>query len=448
MSDFKKDLNTDAEDNDEAVEAFDNFDMSSDETEASEANYTSDETQENVENKAVEEAEEAETVEEAEEAETVEEAEEAETVEEAEEAETVEETEEAETVEEAEEAETVEEAEEAETVEEAEEAETVEEAEEAETVEEADEAETVEEAEEAETVKEAEEAETVEEADEDETVEEADEDETVEEADEDETVEEVDEDDYLDYDDSPRPKTIVSGKAALITMLVTCFVTIGLIVGAVWMGLTVKRDIGVTVASFSDRFNACNTNQFALGAMLGADPVSMSDEECSLSEEDIAALKRGNTISKFNNMLNIKADIRLGKIVSMDITYDPSVNDQVKPSVTCILLLGNVMSGLSDGIKSSDNAFITAYTALVEKCVPAPKKGSEVYVYNSEDGIALYACYSKMAETGSYSDVTYRIESQNPDYINTENLDFSWLPFDFSSDKAKSSENTASPSDK
>ena len=368
MSDFKKDLNTDAEDNDEAVEAFDNFDMSSDETEASEANYTSDETQENVENKAVEEAEEAETVEEAEEAETVEEAEEAETVEEAEEAETVEETEEAAG--------------------------------------------------------------------------------TVEEADEDETVEEVDEDDYLDYDDSPRPKTIVSGKAALITMLVTCFVTIGLIVGAVWMGLTVKRDIGVTVASFSDRFNACNTNQFALGAMLGADPVSMSDEECSLSEEDIAALKRGNTISKFNNMLNIKADIRLGKIVSMDITYDPSVNDQVKPSVTCILLLGNVMSGLSDGIKSSDNAFITAYTALVEKCVPAPKKGSEVYVYNSEDGIALYACYSKMAETGSYSDVTYRIESQNPDYINTENLDFSWLPFDFSSDKAKSSENTASPSDK
>ena len=264
-----------------------------------------------------------------------------------------------------------------------------------------------------------------------------------------ETAEEaVDEDDYLDYDDSPRSKKIVSGKAAVITMLVTCFVTIALIVGAVWLGITMKKDIGVTVASYSDRFNACDTNDFALSSLLGTQPISMSDKECTLSTDDISALKSGKTVKKFNDMVNIKADTRFGKIVSMDITYDSSVDKEQSPSVTCMVLFGNTLSGLFDSITNSDSAFISAYTALVQKSAPAPQKGSEVYVYRSDKGISIYADYSKMAKTGKYSDVMLHIENTDPDYIHTKELDFSWLPFDFSSDKSKTSDSTTSPSDK
>ena len=260
--------------------------------------------------------------------------------------------------------------------------------------------------------------------------------------------EEVDEDDYLDYDDSPRPKKFVTGKTAVITMLATCFVTIALIVGAVWMGLTIKRDIGVTVASYSDRFNACDTNDFSLGQLLVTELISMSDEECTLSADNIKALKSGKTVTKFNNMINITANTRFGKIVSMDVTYNPAVNDYEKPSVICMLLFGNAMSGLFDDITTSDSAFISAYTALVQNCVTAPQKGNDIYVYYSKNDISIYIDYSKMAKTGNYSDVMFHIENKDPDYIKVNKLDFSWLPFDFSSKYNKSSDSATSPSDK
>ena len=262
-----------------------------------------------------------------------------------------------------------------------------------------------------------------------------------------EAAEEVSDDDYLDYDDTPRPKKIISGKAAVITMIVTGVVTIALIVGAVWMGITLKRDIGVTVASYSDRFNACSTKDFTLGELIGVELVSMSDESCTLSQNEINDLKAGKTVTKFNNLMNIKADTRLGKIVSMDITYDESLNEQKNPSVICMVLLGNALSGLFENIDSSDKAFITAYTALVEKCYPATEKGSDVYVYDADNGISVYVDYSAMSKTGAYSDVMIHIENKDPNYIDTNKLDFSWLPFDFSSKDAKSADETTSPSD-
>ncbi len=262
-----------------------------------------------------------------------------------------------------------------------------------------------------------------------------------------EAAEEVSDNDYLDYDDTPRPKKIISGKAAVITMIVTGVVTIALIVGAVWMGITLKRDIGVTVASYSDRFNACSTKDFTLGELIGVELVSMSDESCTLSQNEIKDLKAGKTVTKFNNLMNIKADTRLGKIVSMDITYDESLNEQKNPSVICMVLLGNALSGLFENIDSSDKAFITAYTALVEKCYPATEKGSDVYVYDADNGISVYVDYSAMSKTGAYSDVMIHIENKDPNYIDTNKLDFSWLPFDFSSKDAKSADETTSPSD-
>ena len=262
-----------------------------------------------------------------------------------------------------------------------------------------------------------------------------------------EDAEESDEDDYLDYDDIPRPKKTVSGKTALITMLVTGIVTICLIVGAVILGIICKKDTGVSVISYSDKFNACDTNSFSLGQMMGAGLVSMSDAECSLSNEEITALKKGKTVTKFNKMLNLKADTRFGKIVSMDISFNSELNEQKESGITCMMLLGNAMSGFMDNIDSSDQAFITAYKILVEGSYPALEKGDRVYVYKTDD-IAVYSDYSKMTESNDFSALTVHIENKDPKYIDTEKLDFSWLPFDFSSDKNSADGKSVSGSDK
>ena len=262
-----------------------------------------------------------------------------------------------------------------------------------------------------------------------------------------EDAEESDEDDYLDYDDIPRPKKTVSGKTALITMLVTGIVTICLIVGAVILGIICKKDTGVSVISYSDKFNACDTNSFSLGQMMGAGLVSMSDAECSLSNEEITALKKGKTVTKFNKMLNLKADTRFGKIVSMDISFNSELNEQKESGITCMMLLGNAMSGFMDNIDSSDQAFLTAYKILVEGSYPAANKGDRVYVYKTDD-IAVYSDYSKMTESNDFSALTVHIENKDPKYIDTEKLDFSWLPFDFSSDKNSADGKSVSGSDK
>ena len=256
---------------------------------------------------------------------------------------------------------------------------------------------------------------------------------------------ETEEDDYLDYDETPRPKKTVSGKAALITMLVTGIVTICLIAGVVWAGITIKRDTGVTVASYSDRFNACDTNSFYLAQLMGASYVSMSDKECTLSENEISDLKSGKTVTKFNNLMNLKADTRFGKIVSMDVSFNSELNEQSESSITCMMLLGNALSGFTDTIDTSDKAFLVAYNALVNGSVPAPDKGDRVYVYKGEK-IALYSDYSKMDVSDDYSNLIFHIENLEPDYIDTKNLDFSWLPFSSSSDKE--SDDAVSASDK
>ena len=271
-----------------------------------------------------------------------------------------------------------------------------------------------------------------------------DDDEETEDTDESDT-EEVDEDDYLDYNDAPRPKKLVSGKTAVITMLTTCLVTICVIAGAFWLGVTMKKDIGVSVVSYTDRFNACDTKVFTLGQLMGIELVSMSDADYTLSAKDISDFKNGQTIKKFSNLVNIQANTRFGKIVSMDITFDPALNDLENPSAMYMVLLGNAISGLYPNVNSSDTAFVAAYSVLVTNCYQAPKKGSEVYMYTMDD-IAIYADYSKMAKTGLRSDVTIHIENKDPDIIDTEKLDFSWIPFDFSSDP-KPGEGTASPSD-
>ena len=271
-----------------------------------------------------------------------------------------------------------------------------------------------------------------------------DDDEETEDTDESDT-EEVDEDDYLDYNDAPRPKKLVSGKTAVITMLTTCLVTICVIAGAFWLGVTMKKDIGVSVVSYTDRFNACDTKVFTLGQLMGIELVSMSDADYTLSAKDISDFKNGQTIKKFSNLVNIQANTRFGKIVSMDITFDPALNDLENPSAMYMVLLGNAISGLYPNVNSSDTAFVAAYSVLVTNCYQAPKKGSEVYMYTMDD-IAIYADYSKMAKTGLRSDVTIHIENKDPDIIDTEKLDFSWIPFDFSSDP-KAGEGTASPSD-
>ena len=261
-----------------------------------------------------------------------------------------------------------------------------------------------------------------------------------------ESTDENEDDDYLDYDNDSRSKKIVSGKAALITMLVTGIVTIGLIVAVVWMGITVNRDIGITVASYSDRFNACDTNSFSLGQVMGATIISMSDEDCTLSKKEINALKNGDTVTKFHNMMNIKADTRFGKIVTMDFSFTPVLNEQKEPGITSIVLLGNAMSGLIKNIDTSDKAFLVAYKALLENSVPVAEKGNKVFVYKNDD-ISIYTDLSDMKNADDYSGLKVHIENKEPKFIDTDKLDFSWLPFNLSSDKSKT-DTTVSQSDK
>ena len=438
--DFDKDTVPDSSEKSEAVEAFEDFEITAADAveEAEELVEDTDEVLEEAE-EAAEETDEVleETEEAAEEADEV--------LEEAEEA--AEETDEV--LEEAEEAaeetdEVLEEAEEAagetdEVLEEAEEA-----AEETdELVEEADEAaeDDIEEAAAAYWLTDS----NADDTDEDDAEEEA---ESADEADEED---DVDKDDYLDYDDEPRAKKTVSGKTAAITMLVTCLVTLVLIAGAFWIGVTMKKDLGVSVVSYSDRFNACDTKSFSVGQLMGIELVSMSDEDYTFSADDISDLKSGKTVNKFSGLVNIKADTRFGKIVSMDISFDPSLDEMDSPAGTYMVLFGNAISGLVDGIDTSDMAFVLAYNALAVNCYPAPKKGADVYEYDIDD-IAVYADYSKMAETGNHSDVTVHIEHKNPDYIDTSKLDFSWLPIPSSSDdsakKVQTSASDISPSDK
>ncbi len=415
---------------------------------------------------AVEEAaEEAEAVEEvAEEAEAVEEAaEEAEAVEEAaEEAEAVEETvEEAEAVEEAaEEAEAVEEvAEEAEAVEEtveevAEEIEAVEEvAEEIEAVEEVAEEveaveETAEEADEAfvEGAEEAEEAESEEfvdfgafladlENDADEEADEAEEEfdgaDEAEEADEvdEEAEEEVEDDDYLDYDeDEPREKKIVSGKTAVFTMLLTGLCTIALIVGGFILATTMKKDMGLSLVSYTDKFNACNTNDFTYAPMLGMGEVSYSDAEMMLTPADVKALSSGKTVTKFDGMVNLRAKVRFGKLVTMDIDLDPAIDSSEGGSGFYMMLVGNMLSGLyPDQIANSDECFMLAYT-VISYATPAPSASENVYRYLFGN-IAIYMDHSKVKESGNASDLSYHIESADPHYLDTSTIDVSWLPW-------------------
>ena len=417
---------------------------------------------------AVEEtAEEAEAVEEAaEEAEAVEEAaEEAEAVEEvAEEAEAVEETveevaEEIEAVEEvAEEIEAVEEvAEEVEAVEEtAEEAdeafvEGAEEAEEAESEEfvdfgafladlendadeEADEAEEefdgADEAEEADEIEEEfDEADEAEEADEiEEEFDGADEAEEADEVDE-EAEEEVEDDDYLDYDeDEPREKKIVSGKTAVFTMLLTGLCTIALIVGGFILATTMKKDMGLSLVSYTDKFNACNTNDFTYAPMLGMGEVSYSDAEMMLTPADVKALSSGKTVTKFDGMVNLRAKVRFGKLVTMDIDLDPAIDSSEGGSGFYMMLVGNMLSGLyPDQIANSDECFMLAYT-VISYATPAPSASENVYRYLFGN-IAIYMDHSKVKESGNASDLSYHIESADPHYLDTSTIDVSWLPW-------------------
>ena len=64
------------------------------------------------------------------------------------------------------------------------------------------------------------------------------------------------------------------------------------------------------------------------------------------------------------------------------------------------------------------------------------------------DDIAIYSDYSGMSEPDDYAGLKVRIENSDPKYINAEKLDFSWLPFNASSDKETDETDSVSDSDK
>ena len=268
--------------------------------------------------------------------------------------------------------------------------------------------------------------EAVEEDDVEEIDDEAEEAEEAEEADE---TEEVDEDDYLDYDDDkPREKKIVSGRTAVFTMLLTGLCTIALIVGAFVFATTFKKDIGLSVVSYSDKINACNTNDFTYAAMLGLGEVSYSDAEMMLTPADVKALSSGKTVTKFDGMVNLKAKVRFGKLVTMDITFDPAVDENEGASGYYMMLVGNVLSGFyPEQIANSDECFMLAYT-IITYASPDASLPENVYRYQIGD-VGIYMDHSKVMESGKLSDLSYHIENVDPHYLDTSTIDVSWLPW-------------------
>ena len=253
--------------------------------------------------------------------------------------------------------------------------------------------------------------------------------EEIEEATEEEEIEEVDEDDYLDYDeDEPRQKKIVSGKTAVFTMLLTGLCTIALIAGAFIFATTFKKDIGLSMVSYTDKFNGCNTNDFTYAPMLGLENVSYSDAEMMLTPADVKALSSGKTVTKFDGMVNLQAKVRFGKIVTMDITFDPAVDENESASAFYMVLVGNVLSGFyPEQIANSDECFMLAYT-IITYASPDASLPENVYRYQIGD-VGIYMDHSKVMESGKVSDLSYHIENVDPHYLDTSTIDVSWLPW-------------------
>ena len=406
-----------SEEADEEIESEEESEEVAEETEAEEESEEADEETEAEEEESEEAAEETEAEEESEEV-----AEETEAEEESEEA-----AEETEAEEKSEEADEETEAEK-ESEEDDEETEAEEESEEADGETEAEE-ESEEDDEETEAEEESEEDDEETEAEEE--SEEADE-ETESEEESEEADEDFDDDDYLDYDeDETRPKKIVSGKTATVTMLITFCVSILVVVGAFLFGSKFQRSMNVGIVSYTDRFNSCRTNDFSYGSMLGIDTVSYSDEECTFTDKDIKDLKSGKTVTKFDGMVNIAANVRFGKLVSMDITFNSKIDDTENPSGYYTLLAGNAISGLVPDIDTSDYGFMLAYTVL---SYSVPVEGREdVYMYQVDD-MNFYVDYSKAMDTQSVKDISIHVESAKPHYIDTSSIDTSWLPWNKESD--------------
>ena len=254
--------------------------------------------------------------------------------------------------------------------------------------------------------------------------------ETEDEADEIEDAdEEVDEDDYLDYDeDKPRQKKIVSGRTAVFTMLLTGLFTIALIVGGFIFATTFPKDMGLSLVSYTDKFNACDTNDFTYAAMLGLDEVSYSDADITLSPDDRKALSKGKTVTKFDGMVNLKADVRFGKLVSMDISIDPAVDESEGASGLYMMLVGNMLSGFyPEQIMNSDECFMLAYT-IITYASPDASLPENVYRYQIGD-IAIDMDHTQIMESGKLSALSYHIANANPHYLDTSSVDVSWLPW-------------------
>ena len=238
----------------------------------------------------------------------------------------------------------------------------------------------------------------------------------------------MDPDDYLDYDDAPRPKKLVSGRAAVFTMLLTGLCTIVLIVGGFLFATHFKRDIGLTLVSFSDRFNACQSNQFSYGTMLGLEPVSYSDAEMTFTKDDLQALSRGETVRKFDGMVNIRADVRFGKLVTMDISVDPAINDTTSGPGAYMMLVGNVLAGLyPQQISNSDQCFMLAYT-VISYAKPVPDVAEDMYCYQIGD-FGVFMDHKAIKNSGVLTDLTLHIENVEPYYLDTSKVDLSWMPW-------------------
>ncbi|MGN0474392.1 MAG: hypothetical protein ACI4IJ_04815, partial [Acutalibacteraceae bacterium] len=242
-------------------------------------------------------------------------------------------------------------------------------------------------------------------------------------------IETVDEDDYLDYDDDEkvkRPKKIVSGRAAVVTMLLTFLAMIGITAGIFAFLTYYQKPMELLLVSYTDRFNACDTNSFAYSAMLGLDNVSYSDAEMTLSKNDIKALSSGKTVTKFNGMADITADVRFGKLVSIDFTFSDELNNAANPSGYYMMLAGNVMSGLADGVINSDYGFMFAYSIISYATAVTGKE--DVYCYQIDD-MNIYVDYTDAVATGLLSKLKIHVERADPHYIDWSEVDFSWLPW-------------------
>lgn len=119
----------------------------------------------------------------------------------------------------------------------------------------------------------------------------------------------------------------VPNKAVVYTICGVAFAAVMAVIGLFWYGTAYNRSTGISIEDWQEKFNAVTYTdvtssdygvRFTFATMLS------NTDHTQITDEDIAALKRGEEVKIFGGDLTLKAEIRGDEIMSLSahIDYD------------------------------------------------------------------------------------------------------------------------------